>query len=185
MYNVYIYEALLDITWLSDFPEFYAYIRERYQVPVPPTQRIPIGELTLQKQVKDNDDILNNTNEVFVPLVSNIPTQLDLSSQLKRSSFLASSRSDPQLIKYGDRVTLTVSYETTGLFSNGYLFKSYPEEARPKAGDKVIALIGTDTYNNTNYDANNNEQVDIMDTWTVNDKNTFATQSQVYETVKK
>ncbi|KAA6372848.1 MAG: hypothetical protein EZS28_031626, partial [Streblomastix strix] len=136
------------------------------------------------------------------------------------------SGSDPQLIVYGDRVTLTVSYETTGLFPNGYLFKSYPEEARPKAGDKVIALVGTDTTNKNsifcyidqngpfiisssqipsktallinvtyykkyeqskiiNYDANNNGRVDIMDTWHVNSKGTFETQSHVYETVKK
>ncbi|KAA6382403.1 MAG: hypothetical protein EZS28_022071 [Streblomastix strix] len=61
------------------------------------------------------------------------------------SAIAASSGSDPQLIVYGDRVTLTVLYETSGLFPNGYLFKSYPEEARPKAGDKVIALVGTDT----------------------------------------
>ncbi|KAA6375626.1 MAG: hypothetical protein EZS28_028848, partial [Streblomastix strix] len=140
-------EALLDVAGLSDFPELYAYIRERYQEPLPPAQRVPIGEQTLQKQVKDNDDILFSTNEVFVPPVSNAATKLDLSSQLERSSFLASSGSDPQLIVYNDRVTLTVSYETTGLFPNGYLFKSYPEEARPKAGDKVIALVGTDSTN--------------------------------------
>ncbi|KAA6366399.1 MAG: hypothetical protein EZS28_038074 [Streblomastix strix] len=145
--SVYIDEALLDAAGLPDFPELYAYIRERYQEPVPPAERVPIGEQTLQKQVKDNDDILFGTNEVFVPPVSNAPTKLDLSSQLERSSFLASSGSDPQLIVYDDRVTLTASYETSGLFPNGYLFKSYPEEARPKAGDKVIALVGTDTTN--------------------------------------
>ncbi|KAA6355170.1 MAG: hypothetical protein EZS28_049302, partial [Streblomastix strix] len=226
MSSVYLDEALLDAAGLSDFLELYAYIRERYQEPIPPAQRIPIGEQTLQKQVKDNDDILNNTNEEFIPPVSNAPTKLDLSSQLERSSFLASSGSDPQLIVYGDRVTLTVSYETTGLFPNGYLFKSYPEEARPKAGDKVIALVGTDTTNKNsifcyidqngpfiistsqipsktalvinvtyykkyeqskiiNYDANNDGRVDIMDTWHVNSKGTFETQSHVYETVKK
>ncbi|KAA6363582.1 MAG: hypothetical protein EZS28_040891, partial [Streblomastix strix] len=226
MSSVYLDEALLDAAGLSDFPELYAYVRERYQEPIPPAQRIPIGEQTLQKQVKDNDDILYNSNEEFIPPVSNAPTKLDLSSQLERSSFLASSGSDPQLIVYGDRVTLTASYETTGLFPGGYLFKSYPEEARPKAGDKVIALVGTDDYNKNsifcyidqngpfiistsqipsstglfinvtyykkyeqskiiNYDANNDGRVDIMDTWHVNSKGTFETQSHVYETVKK
>ncbi|KAA6404469.1 MAG: hypothetical protein EZS28_000020 [Streblomastix strix] len=211
MSSVYLDEELLDAAGLSDFPELYAYVRERYQEPIPPAQRIPIGEQTLQKQVKDNDDILNNTNEEFIPPVSNAPIKLDL---------------NPQLIVYGDRVTLTVSYETTGLFPNGYLFKSYPEEARPKAGDKVIALVGTDTMNKNsifcyidqngpfiisisqipsetalainvtyyknyeqskiiNYDANNDGRVDIMDTWHVNSKGTFETQSHVYETVKK
>ncbi|KAA6372512.1 MAG: hypothetical protein EZS28_031961, partial [Streblomastix strix] len=145
--SVYLDEALLEAAGLLEFPEYYAYIIERDQGPVPPAQRIPIGEQTLQKQVKDNDDILFSTNEMFVLPVSNAPQKLDLCSQLERSSFLASSGSGPQLIVYGDRVTLTVSYETTGLFPGGYLFKSYPEFARPKAGDKVIALVGTDTTN--------------------------------------
>ncbi|KAA6387366.1 MAG: hypothetical protein EZS28_017107 [Streblomastix strix] len=147
MSSVYLDEALLDAAWFSDFPELYAYIRERYQESVPLAQAIPIGEQNLQKQLKDNDDILNNTNEEFVPPVSNAPTKLDLSSLLERSSFLASSGSDPQLIMYGDRVTFTASYETTGLFLNGYLFKSYLEEVKPKVGDKVIALVGTNTTN--------------------------------------
>ncbi|KAA6392550.1 MAG: hypothetical protein EZS28_011923 [Streblomastix strix] len=150
MYSIYLDEALLVAAGLSDFPEYYAYILERVQEPVLPAQRIPIGEQTLQQQVKDNDDILYNKNEVFVPPVSNAPTKLDLSSQLERSRFLASSGSDPQLIVYSDHVTLSVSYETTGLFSNGYLFKSYPEEARPKAGKKVLALVGTDTTKKIN-----------------------------------
>ncbi|KAA6391056.1 MAG: hypothetical protein EZS28_013422, partial [Streblomastix strix] len=145
--SVYLDEALLEAAGLLEFPEYYAYIIERDQEPVPPAQRIPIGQQTLQKQVKDNDDILFSTNEEFIPPVSSATQLLDLSSQLERSSFLASSGSDPQLIVYGDRVTLTASYETTGLFPNGYLFKSYPEFARPKAGDKVIALVGTNTTN--------------------------------------
>ncbi|KAA6376669.1 MAG: hypothetical protein EZS28_027802 [Streblomastix strix] len=51
---------------------------------------------------------------------------------LERSSFLAIGGQDLQLIVYGDRVTLTVSYETTGLFPGGYLFKSYPEFSKIK-----------------------------------------------------
>ncbi|KAA6368787.1 MAG: hypothetical protein EZS28_035685 [Streblomastix strix] len=146
MYSVYLDEALQDATGQLEFPEYYAYIRDRDQEPVPLAQRVPIGEQTLQKQVKDNDDILFSTNEVFVPPVSNAPTKLDLSSLLERSSFLASNGSDPQLIAYGDRVTLIVIYETTGLFPNGYLFKSYPKEAIPKTCEKVIALVGTYAY---------------------------------------
>ncbi|KAA6367474.1 MAG: hypothetical protein EZS28_036998, partial [Streblomastix strix] len=56
MSSVYLDEALLDAAGLSEFPELYAYIRERYQEPVPPAQAIPIGEQTLQKQVKENYD---------------------------------------------------------------------------------------------------------------------------------
>ncbi|KAA6384300.1 MAG: hypothetical protein EZS28_020173 [Streblomastix strix] len=140
--SVYLDEALLEAAGLLEFPEYYVYIIERDQEPVPPIQRIPIEKQTLQKQVKDNDDILFSTNEEFVPLVSNVTQKQDLSSQLERSSFLASSGSDPQLIVYGDRVTLTASYETTGLFPNAYLFKSYPKFARPKKGDQVIAFEG-------------------------------------------
>ncbi|KAA6331520.1 MAG: hypothetical protein EZS28_053380, partial [Streblomastix strix] len=117
--NVYLDEALLNAAWLSDFPDLYAYIRERYQEPIPPAERVPIGEQTLQKQVKDNDDILFSTNEAFVPPISNANQKLDLSSQLELSSFLASFGSDPQLIVYSDLVTLTPSYEITGLFPNG------------------------------------------------------------------
>ncbi|KAA6399673.1 MAG: hypothetical protein EZS28_004806 [Streblomastix strix] len=145
--TVYLDEALLEAAGLFEFPEYYAYIIERDQKPVPPAERVPIEQQTLQKQVKDNDDILFSANEEFIPPVSNATQKLDLSSLLERSSFLASSGSDPQLIVYGGRVTLTASYETTGLFPNGYLFKSYPEFARPKEGDKVIALVGTNTTN--------------------------------------
>ncbi|KAA6322671.1 MAG: hypothetical protein EZS28_054408, partial [Streblomastix strix] len=146
--TVYIDEKLLNAAGLMDFPELYAYIKERDpQSSIGEPQPVPIGEQTLQKQVKDNDDILFQTNEEFIPPVANASTKQDLSSQLERSSFLAIGGSDPQLIVYGERVTLTVSYETTGLFPGGYLFKSYPEEARPKAGDKVIAFVGTNTTN--------------------------------------
>ncbi|KAA6402024.1 MAG: hypothetical protein EZS28_002454 [Streblomastix strix] len=147
MYRVYLDEALLEAAGLLEFPEYYAYILERDQEQVPPAQRIPIGEQTLQRQVKENDDSLFSTNEEFVPPVSNAPIKLNLSSQLGRSSFLAIGGSNPQLIVYGDRVTLTVPYKTTGLFPGGYLFKSYPESVRPKEGDKVIALVGTNSTN--------------------------------------
>ncbi|KAA6361041.1 MAG: hypothetical protein EZS28_043432, partial [Streblomastix strix] len=99
-------------------------------------------------------------------------------------------------------------------------------EARPKMGDQVIALVGTDAPNTygvfcyidqggpfirssrwlpsntalvlniiyyknyesskkTNYDANNDRKIDIMDTQNVNGKGQFEAQSYVYETVKK
>ncbi|KAA6363415.1 MAG: hypothetical protein EZS28_041059 [Streblomastix strix] len=135
-----------------DFPELYSYIKERNpQSSIGESSPVPIEEQTLQKQVKDNDDILNNSNEEFIPLIVNAPAKQDLSSQLKRSSFLASSGSYHQFIVYVERVILTVLYETSGLFPNGYLFKSYPEEVRPKASDKVIALVRTDTTNKIVY----------------------------------
>ncbi|KAA6358664.1 MAG: hypothetical protein EZS28_045809 [Streblomastix strix] len=147
MFSVYLDEALLEAAGLLEFLEYYAYIIERDQEPVPPAQRIPVGEQTLQKQVKGNDDILFNTNEAFVPPISNALIKLVLSSQLERSSFLSSSGSDPQLIVYGDHVTLIESYETSRLFPGGYLFKSYPQFAKLKERDNVIALVGIDTTN--------------------------------------
>ncbi|KAA6394304.1 MAG: hypothetical protein EZS28_010170 [Streblomastix strix] len=55
-----------------------------------------------------------------------------------------------QLIGYGNRVALAASYATKGLFQGGYLFKNYPEEERPKVGDKVIVLVGTNVPNTFN-----------------------------------
>ncbi|KAA6377040.1 MAG: hypothetical protein EZS28_027432 [Streblomastix strix] len=136
---------IVGATALFEFSELYDYFGLNEQILA--AQQVPIGEQTLQQLVKDNNDILNSINEMFVPPVSNATTKLELSSLLERYSILLSSRSDPQLIIYGDRVKLTASYETIGLFPNGYLFKSYPEFARPKAGHKVIALVGTDTPN--------------------------------------
>ncbi|KAA6386721.1 MAG: hypothetical protein EZS28_017751 [Streblomastix strix] len=42
MSQVYLDEALLDVAGHSDFPELYAYIRERYEEPIPSVQQIPI-----------------------------------------------------------------------------------------------------------------------------------------------
>ncbi|KAA6358484.1 MAG: hypothetical protein EZS28_045989, partial [Streblomastix strix] len=66
--GVYIGEALLVAAGLMDFPELYAYIKERD--PKPPIETappVPAGEQTLQEQMKINAEILENTNEVFVP----------------------------------------------------------------------------------------------------------------------
>ncbi|KAA6378160.1 MAG: hypothetical protein EZS28_026313 [Streblomastix strix] len=155
MSNFYIDERLLDAAGLSDFQELYAYIKERYPKPIDELpQPVPIGDQTLQQQVKNIDDIIYSTgdgsNDTFAPPVLNAITKLDLSSQLERQSFLASSGQDPQLIVFSDRIALTASYVTTSLFPNGYLFKSYLSEVRPKLGDQVIALIGTDTPNTYN-----------------------------------
>ncbi|KAA6386347.1 MAG: hypothetical protein EZS28_018126 [Streblomastix strix] len=141
-----------DAAGLSDFPELYAYIKERYLKPIGELpQPVPIGEHTPQQQVKNNDDIIyrpgDGSNEVFEPPVPNAITKLDLSSQLELQSFLASSGSDLQLIVYSNRITLIASYATTGLFPNEYLFKSYPSEARPKLDDQMIASVGTDAPN--------------------------------------
>ncbi|KAA6372624.1 MAG: hypothetical protein EZS28_031849, partial [Streblomastix strix] len=102
------------ISGTAGLAELYAYIKERYPKPIGELpQPVPIGDQTLQQQVKNNDDIIYASNEVFEPPVPNAITKLDLSSQLERNSFLASSGSDPTLIVYGDRITLIASYATT------------------------------------------------------------------------
>ncbi|KAA6404007.1 MAG: hypothetical protein EZS28_000460 [Streblomastix strix] len=112
---------------------------ERYPKPIGEIpQLVPIGVQILQQQMKNNDDIVSNSNEVFEPPVLNAITKLDLSSYFERKSFLASSGSVPQLIVYGDIITLTASYATISRFPNGNLFKSYTLEARLKAGDQLI-----------------------------------------------
>ncbi|KAA6403042.1 MAG: hypothetical protein EZS28_001435 [Streblomastix strix] len=148
MSNVYIDERQLDAAGLSYFPELYAYIKKRYIRPIGEiSQPVPIGDQTLQQQVKNNDDIIYASNEEFEPPVPNAITKLDLSSQLERQSFLSSCGSELQSIVYGDRITLTASFATTGLFSNGYLFKSYPSKTRSKSGYQVIAIVRTDAPN--------------------------------------
>ncbi|KAA6389250.1 MAG: hypothetical protein EZS28_015223 [Streblomastix strix] len=151
MSKVYIDERLLDVAGLSDFPELYAYIKERYPKPISELpQPIPIGDQTLQYQVKNNDDIVYASNEVFEPPAPNAITKLDLSSQLERQNFFVSCDSDLQIIFYGDRISLTASYATTGVFPSGYLFKSFPQETGPKLDDQVIALVGTEISNTYN-----------------------------------
>ncbi|KAA6400806.1 MAG: hypothetical protein EZS28_003668 [Streblomastix strix] len=180
MSNFYIDERLLDAAGLSNFQELFAYIKEHYSKQIGELSLpVPIGGQTLQQQVKNNDDIIygsGDSNEEFEPPVPNVIMKLDLSSQLERQSFLASSGSNSQLIVYGDRITLTASYATTGLFPcgdqlggqlSGYLFKSSPHEARPKLGDQVIALVGKDSPNIYNIFCQ------------------FEAQSYVYEAVKK
>ncbi|KAA6378292.1 MAG: hypothetical protein EZS28_026181, partial [Streblomastix strix] len=119
----YFDERLLDAAGLSDFSELYTYIKERYpKLLVQQPQPVPIGDQTLQQQVKNNDDIIygsRDLNDEFESPVPNAITKLDLSSQLEQQSFLASSGSDPQLIVYGERIALSASNATTGLFPGG------------------------------------------------------------------
>ncbi|KAA6396953.1 MAG: hypothetical protein EZS28_007521 [Streblomastix strix] len=117
---------------LSDFPELYAYIKEHYHQPIDELpQPIPIRSQTLKMQVKNNEDIIygsgDGSKEEFELLVLNALTKLGLSLQSEIQSFLASSGSDPQLIVYDDRITLTASYVTIYLFPNGYLFKTHED----------------------------------------------------------
>ncbi|KAA6399559.1 MAG: hypothetical protein EZS28_004913 [Streblomastix strix] len=140
MSNVYIDERLLDAAGLSDFPELYADIKERYPKPFEQQpQPVSIWDQTLQQQVKNNDDIIYASNEVFEPPVPNTITKLDLSSQLERQNFLAFKCSDPLLIVYGDRITLTALYATTGTYIlDNYINESASNEASTEEPDSFI-----------------------------------------------
>ncbi|KAA6378281.1 MAG: hypothetical protein EZS28_026191, partial [Streblomastix strix] len=224
---VYIDEALLDAAGLMDFPELYAYIKERD--PKPPIETappVPVGEQTLQEQVKINADILENTNEVFVPPEPNMPVKIDYGQQIVNKPFIFNEM-QPTLIIYGDRVTLNCFLTIKQQFK-GYVFNSYPQEAQPKDNVKIITVICNNFSNNTNlfcyidengpyvyaeddreiaantsivisttyykqfealkqinYDSNNDGKVDIMDVWNGSGQGTHATQSHVYDVVKK
>ncbi|KAA6395712.1 MAG: hypothetical protein EZS28_008757 [Streblomastix strix] len=111
MSSDYLDDMFLKTAGLSDFPEYFEYVKSKqfYQEVFPPAERKPIGEQSLQQQVKDNDALI--ISQPSDP--STATTKIDLSSQLERSNFLATSGFDPQLIVYGDRVTLTASFKTT------------------------------------------------------------------------
>ncbi|KAA6353360.1 MAG: hypothetical protein EZS28_051113, partial [Streblomastix strix] len=225
--TVYIDEALLDAAGLMDFPELYAYIRERdSQPPVETAPPVPVGEQTLQEQVKINADILENTNEVFVPPEPNLPVKIDYGQQIVNKPFIFNEM-QPTLIVYGDRVTLNCFVTIKQQFK-GYIFNSYPQEAQPKDNIKIITVICNNFSNNINlfcyinengpyvyaeddreiaantsivisttyykqfealkqinYDSNNDGKVDIMDVWNGSGQGTHATQSHVYDVVKK
>ncbi|KAA6390268.1 MAG: hypothetical protein EZS28_014206 [Streblomastix strix] len=123
-----------------DFPELYAYIKERD--PKPPIETappVPVGEQTLQEQVKVNADILENINEVFVPPEPNMPVKIDYGQQIVNMPFIFNEK-QPILIVYGERVTLNCFLTIKQQFK-GYVFNSYPQEAQPKANVKIITII--------------------------------------------
>ncbi|KAA6384071.1 MAG: hypothetical protein EZS28_020403 [Streblomastix strix] len=147
--TVYIDEALSDAAGLMDFPELYAYIKERD--PKPPIETappVPVGEQTLQEQVKINADILENTNEVFVPPEPNMPVKIDYGQQIVNKPFIFNEM-QPTLIVYGDRVTLNCFLTIKQQFK-GYVFNSYPLEAQPKDNVKIITVICNNFSNNIN-----------------------------------
>ncbi|KAA6390557.1 MAG: hypothetical protein EZS28_013918 [Streblomastix strix] len=146
---LYIDEALLDTAGLMDFPELYAYIKERDpKPPVETASPVPVGEQTLQKQVKINADILENTNEVFVPPEPNMPVKIDYGQQIVNKPFIFNEM-QPTLIVYGDRVTLNCFVTIKQQFK-GYVFNSYPQEAQPKDNVKIITIICNNFSNNIN-----------------------------------
>ncbi|KAA6384026.1 MAG: hypothetical protein EZS28_020449 [Streblomastix strix] len=146
---IYIDEALLDAAGLMDFPELYAYIREREpRPPVETAPPVPVGEQTLQEQVKINADILENTNDVFVPPEPNMPVKIDYGQQIVNKPFIFNEM-QPTLIVYGDRVTLNCFLTIKQQFK-GYVFNSYPQEAQPKDNVKIITVICNNFSNNIN-----------------------------------
>ncbi|KAA6364315.1 MAG: hypothetical protein EZS28_040158 [Streblomastix strix] len=73
----------IKVVILMDFPELYAYIQERD--PKPPVETappVPIGEQTLQEQVKVNADIFENTKDLFVSPEPNMPVKIDYEQQI-------------------------------------------------------------------------------------------------------
>ncbi|KAA6395711.1 MAG: hypothetical protein EZS28_008756 [Streblomastix strix] len=125
MSSVYIDEALLDEAGLSDFPELYAYIRKRYLKPDPPAVRIPIGEQTLQAQVKRNDDIFYGSGDFVAQPVPNAPTKIDYGSQLEIY--------DPYYMEFNNMIS-----------ANQLFVVGKKVSAKPKNGQKICVPLGSD-----------------------------------------
>ncbi|KAA6389488.1 MAG: hypothetical protein EZS28_014985 [Streblomastix strix] len=193
--SVYIDEALLDAAGLTDFPEFYAYIREREpRPPVETASPVPIGEQTLQEQVKINADILENSNEAFLPPEPNMPVKIDYGQQIVNKPFIF-YETQPTLIVNGDRVTLNCF---VAINSNIKLF-CYIDENGPyvqaenelEIDANTFIVISTtyykqfEAFKQINYDLNNDGKVDIMDVWNGSGQSTHEAQSHVYDIVKK
>ncbi|KAA6400737.1 MAG: hypothetical protein EZS28_003740 [Streblomastix strix] len=149
--------------------------RQDFQPIGEPSHRVPTGDQTLQLQVKNNEDIIygssEGSNDAFEPPVLNAITKFDLSSQLERQSFLASNGSDPTLIVYGDRITLTASYATTCLFPGGVIMDTWNQNGKGQfeAQSYVYEIVkkltnlieaGVQGLNRTNY---LNSEIKLMD----------------------
>ncbi|KAA6373671.1 MAG: hypothetical protein EZS28_030801 [Streblomastix strix] len=87
--TVYTDETFLDATGLMDFPEIYAYIRERRSQPqIEAAPPVPIGEQALQEQVKINANIFENRNDIFVTPETNMPFKIDYGQQIENKPFV-------------------------------------------------------------------------------------------------
>ncbi|KAA6395863.1 MAG: hypothetical protein EZS28_008610 [Streblomastix strix] len=148
--TINIDEPLLDAAGLMDFPELYTYIKERDpKLPIVTEPPIPVGEQTLQEQVKINADILESTNEVFVPQEPNMPVKIDYGPQIVNKIFVFNEL--PQvLVVYGDRVTLNCFVTIKQQFK-GYIFNSYPQETQLKDDTNITTAICNDFNNSINY----------------------------------
>ncbi|KAA6369052.1 MAG: hypothetical protein EZS28_035422 [Streblomastix strix] len=148
--TVCIDEALLDAAGLMDFPELYAYVREREPRPsfktAPP---VPVGEQTLQEQVKINADILENSTEEFVPPEPNMPIKIDYGSKIVNKPPYVYANYDQEIIA-----------DTSLVISTTY--------QRQFEAQKQF-----------NYDSNNDGKVDIMDVWNESGQGTHEAQSHV------
>ncbi|KAA6372756.1 MAG: hypothetical protein EZS28_031717 [Streblomastix strix] len=142
-------KRLLDTAGLMDFPELYAYIRERdSQPPVETELPVPIGEQTLLEQVKIIADIFENTNDVFIPSEPNMPIKIDYGQQIVNNPFVFNEMQFI-LIVYGERVTLNCFVTIKQQF-NGYIFNSYPQDAQPMDSVQIITVICNKFCNNIN-----------------------------------
>ncbi|KAA6404294.1 MAG: hypothetical protein EZS28_000180 [Streblomastix strix] len=151
--QVYIDEKLLEAAGLTNFPELYAYIKEQEpKSSEEQPQLVPIGEQTLQEQVKQNAAIINDENNEFIPpLVENVQPKVDLQDQLELAegcTWLVNQQMQ-QLSVSKKKVTYNFSLKTTKYF-HGYIFENWPEQAKPRIEDKIIIIVGSDSLQKNN-----------------------------------
>ncbi|KAA6398332.1 MAG: hypothetical protein EZS28_006140 [Streblomastix strix] len=151
--TVYIDEKLLEAAGLTDFPDLYAYIKEREpKSSEEQPQPIPIGEQTLQEQVKKNAAIINDEENEFVPPpVENVQPKVDLQDGLEIAegcTWLVNQQMQ-QLSVSKKKITYNFSLKTTNYF-HGYIFENWPEQAKPRIEDKIIIIVGSDSLQKNN-----------------------------------
>ncbi|KAA6359935.1 MAG: hypothetical protein EZS28_044538, partial [Streblomastix strix] len=151
--TVYINEILLEAAGLTDFPELYTYIKERGLKPVEEQpQLVPIGEQTLQDQVKQNAAIINDEqNEFIPPQIENIQPKVDIQDglELAEGCTWLVNQSMQQLSVSKKKVTYNFSLKTTKYF-HGNTFENWPEQVKPRLENKIVIIIGSDSIQKNN-----------------------------------
>ncbi|KAA6401507.1 MAG: hypothetical protein EZS28_002968 [Streblomastix strix] len=165
--TVYIDKALLDAAGLTDFPELYAYIRERdSQPPVGEASPVPIGEQTLQKQVKDNDDALAGPIDPVQP-----PTIEAMHYETFGFILLTpglqlydSSQSTFRFAVQGNKVTFNLGLKTATTFK-GYIMGGFPYRLVPTKREKPSIIVGHDCDRGYHLQCFIDDQGPYISTW--------------------
>ncbi|KAA6391481.1 MAG: hypothetical protein EZS28_012993, partial [Streblomastix strix] len=153
MSNVYIDEALLDATDLSEFPELYAYIHECESKPIVygTANQIVVGPQYLQDQVKDNDDKLHvqPAPQTIVPIeIPQVEIFKIFKSQLAANCQMYNPADEYfYFYKLRNKVVYNIGLYLNNEFM-GFIFTNFPEEFWPFS--KHALVLGDDVGHKQN-----------------------------------